>query len=201
MRHPDERQIALYAGGDTGRVDRFRIGLHCDRCAACQGKAEAYRRDREAVRRQSAELPAGLSWDRMAAEMKANIRVGLAAGECVGEAHGRALRAPWRLVLASTGLIALLTASWFLKFPAEQREGLAQLAHRMWRHTSADVRNGIELEATRNGIQVSEGGSALTLMHPGSELPVVVVSTRGSLRARYIDADTGQVTITNVYAK
>ena len=46
-----------------------------------------------------------------------------------------------------------------------------------------------------------ENGSALAIMNPGSAIPTVLVNTGGSLRARYVDSDTGQVTITHVYAQ
>ena len=68
-------------------------------------------------------------------------------------------------------------------------------------HSSKLKTAGVSLEATRNGIQLSENGSTLTMMHPGAAPALVVVSTRGALRARYVDDDTGQVTITNVYAQ
>ncbi len=107
----------------------------------------------------------------------------------------------WRPALAGAAIMAILISGWYLNFPAEKRGTLAHGMRRMWTRPSADTDLGVALESTRSGIQVSENGSALTMMHPGSEIPVVVVSTRGSLRARYIDLDTGQVTITNVYAK
>ncbi len=183
MRHPDERQIALYAGGEAGWMERLSVGRHVGQCASCRELAEAYLGDRQQVRSAGNRLPDGMTWDRLAAEMTGNIRVGLAAGECVGGPE-RARGMAWRPALAAAGVAALLISGWYLRI-----------------HPAATMEAGISLESTRNGIQVSENGSALTLMHPGSAMPVVVVSTRGSLRARYVDSDTGQVTITNVYSQ
>ena len=64
MRHPDERQIALYAGGDARWIERLSIRRHLGRCRSCRELAETYRRDREIIRQEARELPPGLSWDR-----------------------------------------------------------------------------------------------------------------------------------------
>jgi hypothetical protein len=205
MRHPDERQIALYAGGEAGWIEGLSIRRHLAQCRSCGELANAYRRDREAIRQEAETLPPGMNWERVAAEMTGNIRVGLAAGECVSNVRAKSHRFVWRPGFAAAGLALLLIAGWFLNFPADDR---ARLAHNLGRLFSRPVAAGdaavslagVSLEATRNGIQVSENGSALTMMNPGNTPAVVVVNTRGSLRARYVDDDTGQVTITNVYA-
>ena len=202
MRHPDERHIALYAGGDAGWVERILTGWHVTHCGSCASLVEKYRRDRQALRHEMAELPADLDWNRLAAEMTANIRVGLEAGECVSERPSRASRISWRPAFAGAGLALVLLGAWYLNFPAQDRAMLGGGIARLWngrQPTAVDA--GVSLENTRAGIQVSENGSAMTLMNPGTQPAVVVVSTRGSLRARYVDDDTGQVTITNVYAQ
>lgn len=200
MRHPDERQIALYAGREAGWFERLSIGRHVAGCSSCRARAEAFRRDRDAIREEAAELPADLNWDRLAAEMTANIRVGLEAGECVSGTSSRPRLPAWRPAFAAAALAMVLVSGWYLNTPAEQRTSLARGVQRIWKRTPV-FEPGISLEATRAGIQVSENGSAMTMMHPGSAPSVVVVSARGSLRARYVDDDTGQVTITNVYAQ
>ena len=50
------------------------------------------------------------------------------------------------------------------------------------------------------GIEMQENGSALILMHTRGQQQPIIVSTPGSLRARFVDQDTGQVTINNVYS-
>jgi anti-sigma factor RsiW len=202
MRHPDERKIALYACGDAGWMERVSVGSHIARCAACQEQVESYRRDQELLRRDAAQLPAGLEWNRLAAEMTANIRVGLEAGECVPAPPAVKQRRPlvWRPVLAGAGLALVLISGFYLNVPAEQRASLLRSAERIWMNP-APAEDVVSLTATRNGIEVRENGSALTMMNPGATPTVVVMNTRGSLRARYVDSDTGQVTITNVYAQ
>ncbi len=206
MRHPEERQIALYAGGDTGWFDRFSIARHVSRCPSCAELATAYRRDRETIRQESQALPRDLNWDRLAAEMTGNIRVGLAAGECVSGVRSKSHRIAWRPALAAAGLTLVLMFAWYLNVPAVDRVSLANRVAQLWRGPVALNQEsvslaGISLSSTQSGIQVSENGSALTMMNPGNAPAVVVVNTRGSLRARYVDYDTGQVTITNVYAQ
>jgi hypothetical protein len=206
MSHPDDGRIALYAGGDAGWIERISIARHMAGCVACRGRVDAYRLDRKALRKLAGELPEGLEWDRLAGEMTANIRVGLEAGECVGDVEterpvpAKPVWLAWRPALAGASLAVLLLGGWYLNFPAEQRSSFARgVGNLLHRPPAAEA--GVSLEATRNGIQVSENGSAMTMMSPGSEAPVVVVSARGGLRANYVDNDTGQVTITNVYAQ
>jgi hypothetical protein len=41
----------------------------------------------------------------------------------------------------------------------------------------------------------------LSLMHGGSDAVTLTVSLQGAVRARWVDADTGNVTINNVYVQ
>ena len=52
---------------------------HLNSCADCRGWVAAYRTDRESLRPLATAMPAGVNWDRLALEMSADIRVGLAA--------------------------------------------------------------------------------------------------------------------------
>lgn len=200
MSHPDERRIALYACGDAGRMDRIWIATHLARCEACTEQADAFRRDRDAIRRQASELPA-VNWDRLAAEMKANIHVGLEAGECVSTIRRKAPRqVGWRPAFVAAGLAAVMLSAVYLDSGGERRQSWARGIGRIWTRSAAPD-EGVALTATRNGIEVRENGSAFTMVGPGGSAAVVVMNTGGSLRARYVDNDTGQVTITNVYAQ
>jgi hypothetical protein len=143
-----------------------------------------------------------MDWDRLAAEMTGNIRVGLAAGECVASAPDRPRQWAWRPALAVLGLTAVVISGWWLNFPLEQRQSLTRGIGRVWNSDSrvpADA--SVYLEMNRAGIQLKENGSAMTLLHPSGVPSVISVSTQGSMRARYVDADTGQITITNVYSQ
>jgi hypothetical protein len=57
----------------------------------------------------------------------------------------------------------------------------------------------VVLEASRSSIQVRENGGTLSLMHPRSDGVTISVNMQGSAGARYVDSDTGQVTINRVY--
>ena len=62
---------------------------------------------------------------------------------------------------------------------------------------------GVVVQTTDGGIQVRDGGHALRLLHAKAEDRDVTytVGAQGSMRARYVDPDTGNVTINNVYAE
>src|SRR5258706_4040067 len=117
--HPAEHELALYASGDLDLWRKLSVGLHLSRCSTCKGIAAAYRTDRAWVEAESANLPDGLNWERLSAEMTANIRVGLAAGECVAPKSRRVLSTPaWRPVAAAAGLAVVLGSAWSLNVPA-----------------------------------------------------------------------------------
>ena len=82
-KHIAETELALFASGELNVTARVRVGWHVRSCERCAGRVEAYRGDRLAVREEVLEMPAGVDWDRLSREMTGNIRVGLAAGECV----------------------------------------------------------------------------------------------------------------------
>ena len=202
MKHPVESDLALYAGGDLGFFQRLRVSRHLRNCSGCRRSADAFTQSRASLRAHCAELPSGLEWDRLAAEMTANIRVGLAAGECVAAPPVPRRQLSWRPALAVAGFTVLVMSGWWLNVPGEQRESLSRGLERIWkRDARIPPDSSVYLEANRAGIQFRENGSALTLMHPSGGPAVISVSMQGSMRARYIDSDTGQVTITNVYAQ
>ena len=81
MTHPDQTILALYAGQDLGWFRRRRTERHLASCRQCRNEVQAFASARDHLVALN-ELPA-ISWNRLAIEMKANIRLGLAAGECV----------------------------------------------------------------------------------------------------------------------
>lgn len=188
MKHPNQATLALRAGGELGLFARWRTERHLSQCGRCREAAEAFESLRE-ILPELAETPE-VPWTRLAAEMKANIRLGLAAGECV-RADAQPLRdtplfAGARIAVALASLAALLVAVLALQHPAPM-VARAQ---------------GIELRSTANGIEVGEGEKSLRLLH-GVMKDVDVTYTpgaQGSMRARYMDPETGYVTVTNVYA-
>lgn len=184
MRHPRETELALYAGGELGWWRRLRLGRHVRRCEACRRQAEEFGRWRRRLRVQD-EMPPGVNWNQLAAEMKANIRVGLAAGECVGPVREEPLG--WRPAALALPVLLLLLAGWLLQIwhpPLRRPPG--------WR--------GAVIAATASGVELRRGGAALTLLHPHASDVGRFASGEG-VHVRYVDAETGLVTISHVYAQ
>ncbi len=195
--HPDATRLALYAGDDCGVVDRVRMWPHVSRCAACQAEIAEFQAARTGLVDLTTQLPATLRWDRLAEEMTANIHLGLEAGECVAPFRGaakpeRAYPAiDWRAAAVITAMMLIMAGAWFLNPPARQPK------------LSMRAAGAIELRTTSVGLEVNENGNSLVLMHGSGRAPAapaMIVSSPGSLRARYVDSDTGQITINNVYS-
>ena len=184
MRHPSEIDLALAAGVELGWLARRRIRRHAAACSACGAELEALTAARAHLRSAAAELPPGLGWRRLAEEMTANIRVGLAAGACVAPAEAPRERLGWRAAAALASVAVVAVTGWWLNIPAP-RPG----------------EQGVILEATGLGLELKQDGRALPLMNSNSGAVTHMVSAQGVLRARYVDSETGQVTVTNVYVE
>jgi hypothetical protein len=186
MKHPDRAKLALHAGGDLGPMARWRTGRHLAKCGDCRDEVAAFRGIRS-ILPELAEAPA-VSWNRLAAEMKANIRLGLAAGECVRTGEMPLRETPFftraRAAVAFASVVVLLVTGLVLEHPAPL----------------APKYDGVVVQTTADGIQVREGGQALRLLHSGAQNVQYSVGAQGSMRARYVDPQTGYVTINNVYA-
>src|SRR5439155_16573862 len=75
MRHPVETDLALFAGRDLGFISEWQIRRHVSLCDECRATVDAF----ESLQSETAglgDLPAEIAWNRMALEMKANIRLG-----------------------------------------------------------------------------------------------------------------------------
>lgn len=204
--HPSRSDLALYAGRDLPRWTRFRVYRHLRNCERCAKAVLAFQQARDSARELAADMPEGLHWEQLASEMTANIRVGLAAGECVNEVPKRiaAVRLGWGPALVFASMAAVMAGGWWLNVPPGAPQRLGMAIRGMWAPrpvvpSSMDMR--VSLSAGRDGIEVQQNGSVMTLMNPGASPSVVTASTQGAVRARYVDDDTGQVTITNVYAQ
>jgi hypothetical protein len=185
MKHPDEADLALFAGHDLNFLMDWRIGRHVSGCEECSGTVDAF----VSLRSETAglgELPPGIAWNRLAAEMKANIRLGLAAGECVsGPAvlEDRATFSGLHTLMAYAAVILLVVAGVWLQRPVPLENGRAVLA------------------ATGDGIELTEGGRSLGLRYAASkDIQDVSYSAdaKGAMGARYVDNSTGYVTVVNV---
>jgi hypothetical protein len=188
MNHPSDATLALYAGDDLGWIARRRTGRHLARCEGCRSEVGAYK-DLRGELPDLNDIP-GIPWNRMATEMRANIRLGLAAGECVRdgktEVAGRRSLFGIRALVSYASIAALVAASLLLERPAPK----------LW--TPAD---GVVLAQTANGIELKEGGQAMSLLHSRAEDVTYSAGAQGTMRARYVDSETGYVTINNVYAQ
>ena len=132
-----------------------------------------------------------IPWNRLAAEIQANVRLGLEAGECV-----RTAERPWREARLFTGgraavafasMIFLVAAGMILQQPSPV------VVH-------AD---GPRVQASGDGIQVQDGEHMLGLMNGGAQRDRVThtMGASGSMGARYTDPETGLVTINTVYVE
>jgi hypothetical protein len=185
MKHPDEGTLALFAGHDLSFMFEWRIGRHVARCQQCRGTVDAF----VSLRSETAalgELPPDIAWNRLASEMKANIRLGLAAGECVSGPAPVADRAGFtglHTLMAYAAVIMLVVAGVWLQRPVPVEQGRAVLA------------------ATGDGIELTEGGRSLGLRY-GASRDIKDVSysadAKGAMGARYVDSSTGYVTVVNV---
>jgi len=186
MKHPNEATLALHAGGDLGFLARWRTGRHLANCERCRREVAAFEGMRE-ILPDLAEIPE-LPWARLAAEMKANIRLGLAAGECVRtgteQLQPMPLFAGARAAVALASVVILVCTGVVLEHPAPR---------------VAEDRTVVQ--TTADGIEVGGGGRAFRLISGGAQNVMFSAGAQGSLRARYVDPQTGLVTINNVDAE
>jgi hypothetical protein len=185
MRHPNQATLALHAGGDLGPIRSWWTARHVARCAECREEVAGYTEMRELLPG-LAELPE-ISWSRMAAEIKANVRLGLEAGECVRGSEmplHRAVMTGWRAMVAFASVIVLVGGCLVLEHPAPQVARMAETA----------------VTSTRDGVEWQDGDEMLGLMNGGAQKAVYTLDAQGSMGARYTDPETGAVTINTVYA-
>lgn len=198
--HPNLETLALYSKGDLAWLARWNIGRHIGRCADCEERVLQFRSVSAEVKREAdgqilTAFEATTDWPRLEREMIGNIAVGVAAARCiekVGRGRIRIARGAW----VTVALAVLFLAGWFTNIPSEQRD-----------HLTASIRRSVGIEVpqvagpivrtTPQGIAVRAQGATLTILHPPSA--VIALAGSSSLGARFVDEDTGEVTITNVY--
>lgn len=167
VKHPSEATLALHAGGDLGPIARWRIQRHLKECETCQDEILAF----QEVRRMVADLSAmpDVPWARLSAEMHANIRLGVAAGECVRETDSR--QSGWkkpgalRISLAAASVAVVICAGLLIDKPVTRMQ--------------APVANG-----------------ATSLPRADSGFHTVSYSATGSVEETHVDRLTGYVTVT-----
>ena len=206
MRHPSEIELALFAGGDLGLFDRLRVRSHVRQCSGCRSEVEAYRCGREKVRDLVEGMPDGVNWTRLSQEMTGNIRVGLAAGECVGPARSyRPKSLGWHALAVMAAAFAIVLCAMWVNLPSEQSGHLMKsLKSIRWSRIGTMVRpaataESVVLEASPSSIELTANGGTMSFLTQRTEGVAVSVSMQGSAGAQYVDADTGQVTINRVH--
>ncbi|MEO8026211.1 MAG: hypothetical protein ABI823_07040 [Bryobacteraceae bacterium] len=207
-RHPSEIDLALYSSGDQAMYERLKTALHVRRCAHCSGRVVAYRGDGEVVKNVSLTMPSSVDWERLSEEMTGNIHVGLAAGECVGPVHSNVKQVArggmgWQKGLVFAGLGIVMLGAWWLNTASVETTAMGRIGRALWTGTPVAMLAdpGVSVEASPGGVVVKENGSSMALTSSGSRPVAVSVSLQGAARARYMDDDTGQMTITTVYVQ
>lgn len=200
--HPSSRTLALFSRGDLKWFGQWQIGRHVGKCSYCDGQVTRFRSARSELRREAdtqtlTGFEAIADWSRLEREMEGNIAVGFAAGRCIqkiGRGRTFAVRGAWVVAV----LALLFIAAWFTNVPSEQRVHLAASLRRSVGIEVPQITASV-LETTPEGIAVRTQGATLTILHP----PAAVVSLAGtsSLGARFVDEESGEVTITNVYGQ
>ena len=179
MKHPDQATLALHAGGDLGKFAHWRTERHLAQCAECRRELAAYRTTREDL----AELHSlpDLHWGPLALEMRANIRLGLTAGQCVASASPRSwwMWSPARLAACAAAL-ALVAAMVWIERPSPEFIPVA----------------GVVVENTAGGVRLTRGAQAMGLLNRRGENVTYTAGAQGSVEARYVD--TNCVTVNQV---
>lgn len=188
-RHVPESDLALHAGNDLGWFASWRVNRHLAVCAECRRTETGYRELGEEL--SGAGDPPVADWDRLAVEMQANIRLGLAAGECVAQRHV-APGPAWRTLLAYASVLVLVVAG--LLFQRRNPEPPVT-------PVEEPKEERLVFAAINNGIELKQGSHAMGLMHRGGREVTVSVSAQGAVGARYVDSSTGHVVIHSVLAE
>lgn len=199
--HPELEVLALYAGRDLGLRARWRTARHVKRCADCEQQVSIFRAAQAELKREAeAQTLTGFeavaNWSRLEREMLGNIGVGVAAARCIDKVgHRHAWFSKGGFVAA---LVILFVAGWATHIPKEESARLAAVMGKFLGGQRV-VQAGTILQTTPDGIEVQTQGATLTILHPRSA--VVSLSGASAVEARYIDEETGQMTITNVYGQ
>jgi hypothetical protein len=191
--HPLESMLALHAGKELGPWAHFRIARHVRRCGRCSQQVEEFRGAREFLRTRQDEMPVGSDWGALASEMKANIRLGLAAGQIVDAPAHERVHVRWRTPALALPVLLLAIVCWVFQSVHPP------LVPTQTASSVAEPPGGAVLQASATSIGVEKDGHGFALLHLRAGTVVSSVSGQDAVRARYVDSDTGQVMISHVY--
>jgi hypothetical protein len=201
--HPPLADLALCARRELSPLRQWQVNLHLRHCQNCQDEVQRFRITVLETQRMSesateALLEAALDWSRLQREMVGNIHVGIAAAECVGRVRTPVARS-WRVAAVVTVLVLVFVFGWFYNIPREDTERIAGAFRAAFKGTQA--MKGTLLQTTTRGVSIRSQGGSLTILRPDSSQAAEPFYGDGSVGLRYIDGETGQVTITNVYGQ
>jgi hypothetical protein len=203
IRHATETQLALLQTGELGLFEGLRVRWHVNSCERCGNELAGFEEARALLEAESGRMPqdleAGLDWQRLSAEVTANIHLGVSAGECVRPVHSDtevaspfSWQAVWRPGLAIAGTVVMLYAGTWM---------MTKKLTTMGSNADRQYDGRVVLEARPDSLQIRSNGAAFSLVRASTAFTNISVGTGGSLRARNIDEDTGAVTIYHVYAE
>ena len=205
--HPSAELLALFSTSDLPLLDRWKIRRHLSHCESCDHQLALFRGASVEFKRQAGgETLTGFEaiadWSRLEREMEGNIVVGLAAARCI-EKSGHSRAALIKVGFAS-GMALLFVLGWVTHVPPTQSARIYSAFHDAFsgsgfRGNSARALQGPVLRSLPDGIVVGSREGSLTILHPAGA--VVSLSGRSSVEARYVDEETGQVTIADVYGR
>jgi hypothetical protein len=186
--HHGEETLALFAGNDLPLLERWRVAAHLRGCPGCSDLVEQYRR----LRAETAEMADGIDagqWAHLESEMRANIRLGLAAGAALDAGARTAAPSPfsWRWAAVAASMVFVFGAGLWL----ERRSDVPSPVQ------TASLEQPV-VEAGNEGLALRNTDASLELIRPRGSAAVRTVSWDGSAGARYFDGETGQVTIHQV---
>jgi hypothetical protein len=199
--HPGVGTLALFSNCDLPWRDLWRVRRHVRRCETCEQAVTEFRAAKAELKREVqtetlTAFEAIADWAVLEREMLGNIAVGVSAARCIEKVRsGRSLLIKGTVFAALT---TLFVAGWITHIPKEQTAHLAASIRQIIGLERPQIL-GIQLKTTPYGIAVRAQGATLTIMHPPSA--VISVSGPSAMSARYVDEETGQVTITKVYAQ
>jgi hypothetical protein len=200
--HPTLEDLALASRGDLPFFQQRQVKRHVRYCPTCEHELENYRSLVDGIKHQSeAEaLTTGemlLDWQRLEREMAGNIKVGIAAAQCIQRSSGDGFHR-WRLPALVAALSVIFVAGWLINVPRDDMDRVVTAFRSAIRSQHP---NGIVLETNPHGVSVRFQGASLTLLHPTTARATASFTSASSVGERYMDDETGQVTIANVYGQ
>jgi hypothetical protein len=201
--HPKGSDLALLASDDLPIWRRMTVANHVQHCAHCDGEVRQFQAASMEIKRAGASetltaFEAVGNWASLEREMIGNIKVGVAAAQCIEKTGVRRFH-HWHACFIVAALSVLFIAGWLIHIPTSDTEHMLS-AFRL-AFTGSHTATSTILQTTPEGVAVRSRGAMLTVMHPASAQVTLSVTSSSSVGARYFDDETGQVTITSVYGQ